>query len=108
MTNAVKIATQVQTLRGILAELRNANPRGTIKDSLAARFILSQYKKFNTTDLQLCKEKEEVHFLAQSYLTYLQSTKNTLRIRNHYKGKGERSVKETADMVGFKLPHDPK
>lgn len=108
MTNYLKVASQVQTLRGILAELRQANPKGTIKDSLAARYVLSQYHKYNTTDLQLCKQKDEVHFLAQTYLTYLQSTKNSMRIRSEYKGKGERSVQETADMVGFKLPHDPK
>ncbi|KAG7201019.1 hypothetical protein KM043_003371 [Ampulex compressa] len=29
-------------------------------------------------------------------------------IRSRYTGKGERSIKETADLVGFKLPHDPK
>lgn len=108
MTNSLKLVKQVQILREILAELRNANPKGTIKDSLAARYVLSQYQKFNTTDLQICKEKEEVNYLAQTYLTYLQSTKNSLRIRSYYKGKGERSIRETADMVGFKLPHDPK
>lgn len=25
-----------------------------------------------------------------------------------YHGRGERTVKETADLVGFKLPHDPR
>lgn len=97
-----------QTLRALLRELRLANPNGNIKESLAATYILNQFKNYQTTDQTLCKAQEEMLFLGNTYLCYLQSKRNYEAIRVEYTGKGERSVQETADMVGFKLPHDPK
>ena len=84
-----------KTLRSILRELRMISPDKTIK-------------KYETTDEQLCKEKDEMHFLAKTYLCYLESSRNYKRINDDYRGAGERSVEDTAKMVGFKLPHDPK
>jgi len=98
----------VKTLRTLLNELRLASPNGSIKDSLASQYVLSQFRKYQTTDEQLCKVKDEMHFLGQTYLSYLQSSRNYKRINDEYKGVGERSVADTAKMVGFKLPHDPK
>lgn len=95
-------------LRSLLNELRLASPDGTIKESLAANYILSQFKKYNTTEEQLCKAREEMQFLGQTYLTYLSSSRKHQAINKEYRGKGERSIKETADIVGLKLPHDPK
>jgi hypothetical protein len=98
----------LKVLRGILHELRQASPNKSIKDSLAAQYVIKQFRKYQTTDEQLCKEKDEMLFLGQTYLTYLQSSKNYKRINDEYKGAGERTVEDTARMVGFKLPHDPK
>uniref|UniRef100_A0A1A9WPC0 Protein FMC1 homolog n=1 Tax=Glossina brevipalpis TaxID=37001 RepID=A0A1A9WPC0_9MUSC len=97
-----------KTLRTLLQELRLASPCACIKDSLVARYILAQYKKFSTTDQQLCKARDEALFLGQTYLTYLSSVRKYNELHKEYRGKGERSIKETCDMVGFKLPTDPK
>lgn len=97
-----------KTLRSLLRELRLASPTGTIKDSLAARYILNQYQKYRTTDETLCKARDEMQFLGQTYNCYLQSKRSYEAILTEYNGKGERSVEETAGLVGFKLPHDPK
>lgn len=95
--------------RSLLNELRLNSPNRTLnKDSLAFKYISSQFEKYQTTDQVLCKAKEEMKFLGESYLTYLQSSRKYDRILKEYKGSGERSVKETAEMVGFKLPQDPK
>lgn len=99
-------ATKV--LRGILNEMRLSSPNKNIKDSLAAQYVIKQFKKYQTTDEQLCKEKDEMLFLGQTYLSYLESSRNYKRINDEYKGVGERTVEDTARMVGFKLPHDPK
>ena len=40
----------------------------------------------------------------QIYLTYLRSTRQYLKILNEFKGRGERTVLDTAKLVGFKLP----
>jgi len=97
-----------KTLRGILKELRLASPNGSIKDSLTSQYVISQYRKYQTTDEQLCKVKDEMHFLGKTYLCYLQSLRNYNRINKEYKGAGERTIEATANLVGFKLPHDPK
>lgn len=97
-----------KNLRSLLQELRSASPNGCIKNSLAARYILAQYKKYSTTDLQLCKAQDEALFLGQTYLTYLSSLRKYNALYKEYHGRGERSVKETANLVGFKLPTDPK
>lgn len=97
-----------KTLRGLLNELRLASPSGCSKNSLASRYVLSQFKKYQTTDQQLCKAREEVNFLGETYLTYLSSLRKYSELHKEFHGKGERTVKETADLVGFKLPTDPK
>jgi hypothetical protein len=98
----------IKTLRGILHEIRLASPNARLKDSLTTQFVLSQFRKYQTTDEQLCKVKDEMNFLGQTYLCYLQSSREYKRIKTDYKGAGERSVESTANLVGFKLPHDPK
>jgi hypothetical protein len=97
----------VKTLRGLLSELRIASPNGSIKDSLTSQYVISQFRKYQTTDEQLCKEKDEMHFLADTYLSYLQSMRKYKSISAEYRGAGERTVEATAEMVGFKLPQDP-
>lgn len=98
----------VKTLRNLLNELRLASPNGKIKDSLATQYILTQFRRYQTTDEILCKEKDEMLFIGQTYLCYLQSSRQYKKINDEYKGVGERSVASTAALVGFKLPHDPK
>ncbi|CRK90872.1 CLUMA_CG004562, isoform A [Clunio marinus] len=60
--------------------------------------VLNGSKKFKTTDEQLCKVKDEMHFLGQTYLCYLQSARNYKRINDEYKGAGERTVEATAKL----------
>lgn len=96
------------TLKRLLKEIKAISPEGNHKDSLAANYIVSQYKKYETTEQQHCRAKEEMQFTARTYLSYLQSVRQHKELSDMYKGGGERSIRETADMVGFKLPHDPK
>lgn len=102
------MTTNVNMLRQILSELRQATPSGHLKNNLYVQYLITQYKKFKTTDEQLCRAREEMKFIANTYLTYLRSTRLRNQICDEFHGKGERTVAETAKMVGFKLPHDPK
>lgn len=98
-----------QLYRSILNELRLASPNGKLsKESDAYKYVTAQFQKYETTDEVLCKAKEEMKFLGETYLTYMRSLRKISEIQHEFKGKGERSVEETANMVGFKLPHDPK
>lgn len=73
-----------------------------------AQYVLSQYRKYQTTDQQLCKAIDELHYKARSYHSYLLNSRKYQEINAEFKGKGERSVEDTANLVGFKMPHDPK
>jgi len=98
----------ISTLRLLASELRLASFSGNLKESPAIRYVLDGYKKFKVTDQQLCKAQEEMKYISETYLCYLKSTRQYVELHKHYQGKGERSAEETAKMVGFKLPHDPK
>lgn len=98
-----------QLYRSLLNELRLSSPSGRLnKESMAFKYITNQFQKHQTTDQTLCKAREEMKFLGETYLCYLRSLRKYNEIVTEYKGKGERSIQDTADMVGFKLPHDPK
>ncbi|XP_026463083.1 protein FMC1 homolog [Ctenocephalides felis] len=101
-------AAKLSTLRGILHELRQASSDKKLTNSPMARYVLDQYKKFKTTEQQWCTAEGEMNYLANTYLCYLKSQRKYEEIISFYKAKGERTVEETAQMVGFKLPHDPK
>lgn len=96
------------TLRQLLSELRRQCSTPKLAENQMARYILGQYRKYQTTDQQLCKAADEMHFRAKSYCEYLHNTRRYKEINTEFKGKGERSIEETANMVGFKMPHDPK
>lgn len=96
------------TLRGLLSELRKQSSSKVLKENQMARYVLDQYRKYQTTDQQICKAIDEMSFKAKSYYNYLHNSRISKEINQEYKGKGERSVEETAKMVGFKLPHEPK
>ncbi|XP_058454857.1 protein FMC1 homolog [Malaya genurostris] len=96
------------TLRKLLSEIRVVSTENELKHSLAAKYVLSQFKKFKITEQQQCRAQEEMHYTAKTYLCYLQSIRELKKINLAYNGRGERSIRDTADMVGFKLPHDPK
>lgn len=101
------ISQNLSLLRHLIAELRHVSSQ-PFKDNLALRYIFNQYRKYQTTDEQLCRAREEKKFIANTYLCYLRSSRLHKEINEEFHGKGERTVEQTAKMVGFKLPHDPK
>lgn len=93
----------------LLKEIRRSSPGGKLKpDSPLVKYVTTQFDKYRTTDELLCKAKDEMKYVGETYLCYLQSLRKQVAITKEYSGKGERSVEETAGLVGFKLPHDPK
>ncbi|XKL59518.1 hypothetical protein PGB90_000534 [Kerria lacca] len=95
-------------IRQLLSELRKITPTQKLKHSIIVPHILNQCRKYKVTDAQLCKKRGEMIFLVNTYRCYLESTRRYKELLEKYHSKGERSIEQTADMVGFKLPHDPK
>ncbi|XP_076630975.1 uncharacterized protein LOC143346608 isoform X2 [Colletes latitarsis] len=98
----------VQLVRSLIKEIRRSSSERNAKDNIMVRYILEQTRAHRETSEVLCKAREELNNLAETYLCYLSSRRICKEIQVRYTGKGERSIKETADLVGFKLPHDPK
>lgn len=73
------------------------------KDSKEFKFLVEQMRGHQVTQKIHCKSPNEMEHLAQSYATYLQSTRVLNELHERYKG-GEKSVEESANLVGLKLP----
>jgi len=109
-------AKPIATLRQILREIRlNLGPSSAIQrgggqsmQPALTQHILGQYRRHQVTEKQVCKHDKEMSNLAANYASYLTSQRLWLDVHNEYHTKSERSVTETAKIVGFKLPHDPK
>ncbi|XP_072766926.1 protein FMC1 homolog isoform X2 [Anoplolepis gracilipes] len=98
----------IEIVRSLARELRRVSQSKSMKDNVMLQYIMEQAHAHKETSQVLCKAREELKNLAETYLCYLKSQKTCKDIHKQYAGKGERSIKETADLVGFKLPHDPK
>lgn len=94
-------------LHQIASELRKSASKPLVKNNMIMEYIVKQTRAHKETSEVYCKAKDELNNLGQNYLCYLNSLNKYHEINKYYSGKGERSVKETANLVGFKLPHDP-
>lgn len=95
-------SARLATLKSILKEIKpNQVPK-------LRSHILQEYRRHQTSDKIHCKASEEMQHLAETYAAYLVSQRQWKIVHAEYHGVGDRSVEETARMVGFKLPHDPK
>lgn len=106
--------SKVSALRKLVSELRKVHniealnkasaSTSYLKDQDTVKYILNQYRKNQVTDEQLCKEHESMNYMVNTYLCYLNSKRTHEHILKEFHGRGERSIKDTADLVGFTLP----
>ncbi|XP_044001710.1 protein FMC1 homolog [Aphidius gifuensis] len=99
---------ELRLIRSLMHGIRSTTKESHAKDNIMVRYIMEQARAHKETSETLCKAREELTHLADTYNFYLGSQKLYNDIIINYGGKGERSVRETADLVGFKLPHDPQ
>uniref|UniRef100_A0A8C6GEW3 Protein FMC1 homolog n=1 Tax=Mus spicilegus TaxID=10103 RepID=A0A8C6GEW3_MUSSI len=64
-------------------------------------------KHEHVTSEKLCRAQHELHFQAATYLCLLRSIRQHVALHQEFHGKGERSVEESAGLVGLQLPRQP-
>jgi len=99
-------------LRCLYRELRpsvNA-PQKHVYEIQVWKYIVGLCRQFKTQQhssqgLEVQKNMEQT---GRSYVLYLQGSREYHRISDVYKGAGERSADDTAKLLGFKMPNEPK
>ena len=56
------------------------------------------------TEKRFCRPMDHYKYFAQTYLTYLRSSRKQDELTSKYFNKGDRSIEESARLVGLKLP----
>lgn len=90
-------------LRSLSRELRYFTSNGKLLDRPLVRWILSEYRSNQVTPAQYCRGSGEMAWVADTYLQYVRAQRICLELTEKHQ-KREKTVQETADMIGFKLP----
>ncbi|KAH7725461.1 Protein C29E4.12 [Aphelenchoides avenae] len=94
--------TAIPTLRRIMNELRKT--KGSLaSDSQEARYLMQQMRQHQMTQKILCKSPNEMEHIADTYATYLNSTRQLAELHSRY-ARGEKTVEESARLVGLQIP----
>ena len=84
--------------------IQTKKKQGKVSESPMFEVIRQTVRQNKITDQRICRAPNELRYLGQSYRTYLDSGEKYRQLLAKYYGKSERSVDETAKMMGFKLP----
>ncbi|XP_065285652.1 protein FMC1 homolog isoform X3 [Dermacentor andersoni] len=91
-------------IRAVIQELRRNLPQKPVRGTLAARYLLSEARKHQTTEKRLCRAHQELQAKMDTYCTYLASSRKEKALHLQYHARGERSVEESAHLVGLSVP----
>ncbi len=89
--------------KNILRELSTNKTLFSYRFSPIYLKIKDEYRRHRPITSKYCKQTDEVLFVGQTYLTYLQSVRQRKTIHSTY-SKGERSIQQAAHIVGLELP----
>ncbi|XP_067138318.1 protein FMC1 homolog [Centruroides vittatus] len=100
----------VPVLRGIFRELRRATKKKPLSQEPAYRYLMEFTRRHKVTDQRICRAEMELRYMASTYHSYLSGIRKHQELLDRYHSRGERSVEETASMVGLGLPskEDPR
>ncbi|XP_072020087.1 protein FMC1 homolog [Amphiura filiformis] len=96
----------LQVLRSLIREFRHVKPDTSPRNLMAYNYVMEKYKENHVTQDQVCRPRNAMLHNAQTYLCLLQSTRECEELQNVYR-RGERSVEESARLVGLALPKPP-
>lgn len=95
--------TSFAILRSLSRELRYFAADGKILNRPLFRWILSEYRSNRVTPAQYCRGPDEMAWVADTYLQYVRAQRVSRELLDKHQ-KHEKTVQQTADMIGFRLP----
>lgn len=105
MTVLVNKLLKIYVIRGIFRELRKTTKKNPISQNAAYQYVMECSRQHQITDQRVCKAETELYFMASAYHCYLNGTRKHQELFHRYYGQGERTVQETASIVGLGLPN---
>lgn len=66
--------------------------------------MLNVLRENQVTERRFCRPQDHYKYFAETYLTYLRSSRLQNELTRKYFNKGERSVQDSARLVGLELP----
>ncbi|CAM1323867.1 Srrd (predicted) [Pycnogonum litorale] len=76
-----------------------------VKKTITYGYLKRQFKNYEVTEEKLCRGRKEMNHMGNSYLCYLTSNRAYKKLHGEYHSKGERTIQETASLVGLTLPN---
>lgn len=89
-------------LRLLSRELRQRSNKKLL-DRPLMQWILSEFRSNQITQEQYCRSPKEMTWVADTYCQYLRAQRLCRELVDKSQ-KREKTIQETADMVGFRLP----
>ncbi|CAD5235232.1 unnamed protein product [Bursaphelenchus xylophilus] len=100
MATVERSRTALKAFKTIITEIKKANGKPSEQH---INFIKDQFKNHKLTQRVNMNGPKELEGLAQTYATYLHSTRELAELHEKYKGR-ERTVEESARLVGLQVP----
>lgn len=75
-----------------------------LKKDPSIEHMLGLFRSNQVTEKRFCRPEDHYKYFAQTYLTYLRSTRLRDELTQKYFAKGEKSIQESARLVGLELP----
>lgn len=74
-----------------------------VRKNDSIKYMVDEVRKHDVTDERVCRPRDEMKFLAETYLCYLKSTRQYRHLHSEYHSK-DKSPEEAAKLVGLELP----
>lgn len=76
----------------------------SITKDASLRHMVNLMRENQVTEKRFCRPQDHYKYFAETYLTYLKSSRMEGELVSKYFNKGERSIKDSARLVGLELP----
>ncbi|CAD5115787.1 DgyrCDS4729 [Dimorphilus gyrociliatus] len=94
---------RVAVLKSLFRELQLSNKK-PLKENPVYIYAMEQTRKHQVTGMKFCRERDELFHVTDTYRCLLHSVRKHEELIERYKGAGERTIEESANIVGLGLP----